>query len=158
MLEVGARSQTPGCSVAQAVAYCDLVKLAPVLPWWGTRSYTGVEGLVLKTGVRSQTPNLSPQLKPIARAYTSLAPHSAVIIVYRATAPAALPRPQPAVPPRSSGPVPNFLNRPLWTKPTHTKRDLGELRDDYFSPLRKNRIYIKSRFSRVRQWCRPIVI
>lgn len=29
---------------------------------------------------------------------------------------------------------------------------------DYFSPLRKSRIYIKSRFSRVRQWCRPIVI
>lgn len=29
---------------------------------------------------------------------------------------------------------------------------------DFFSPLRKSRIYIKSRFSRVRQWCRPIVI
>jgi hypothetical protein len=29
---------------------------------------------------------------------------------------------------------------------------------DNYSPMRKNRIYIKSRFSRVRQWCRPIVM
>lgn len=46
----------------------------------------------------------------------------------------------------------------LWKKPDHTYRPLTDLNGDYFSPLRKNRVYIKSRFSRVRQWCRPIVM
>ena len=53
---------------------------------------------------------------------------------------------------------PRWKQKTIFSKP-QTLTGLNNVNtQDNFSPMRKNRVYIKSRFSRVRQWCRPIVM